>query len=125
MKPGKFKDEWAGIFILEWVGLRAKMYSMLPLHGDKKATAKGVSQRIIRDVLKHQDYKACLMDSVEMNNDMIKIGHQHHQLQTQQTRKKSLSPFNDKKWISKDGSTFTTYSFGHYRIEGEVKLGYY
>ena len=34
--------------------------------------------------------------------------------------KKSLSPFNDKKWIEKHGDTFITYSFGHKNI----KVGY-
>ena len=27
-----------------------------------------------------------------------------------------LSPFNDKKWIRRDGDDFTSYSFGHYKI---------
>ena len=57
MIPGKFKDESPNNSILEFVGLRSKMYSMLPLEGEKKATAKGVSQRITKQVIKHMDYK--------------------------------------------------------------------
>ena len=116
MIPGKFKDESPDNPILEFVGLRSKMYSMLPLEGDKKATAKGVSQRITRQVIKHQDYRNCLMNNEQMSHKMVKIGHTHHQLETQDILKKSLSPFNDKKWIQKNGSHFTTHSFGHYKV---------
>ena len=116
MVPGKFKDESPDNPILEFVGLRSKMYSMLPLEGDKKATAKGVSQRITRQVIKHQDYRNCLMNNEQMSHKMVKIGHTHHQLETQVILKKSLSPFNDKKWIQKNGNNFTSYSFGHKAI---------
>ena len=116
MIPGKFKDESPNNSILEFVGLRSKMYSMLPLEGEKKATAKGVSQRITRQVIKHMDYKNCLMNNEQMYHSMVKIGHTHHTLETQDILKKSLSPFNDKKWIQKNGSSFITHSFGHYKI---------
>ena len=40
--PGKFKDEMGGILILEFVGLRSKMYSILNYNEDNKKTANGV-----------------------------------------------------------------------------------
>ena len=46
---GKFKDETAGKPIIEFVGLRAKMYSIL-LEGSEKKTAKGVA-RYVRSTL--------------------------------------------------------------------------
>ena len=36
---------------MEFVGLRSKMYSMLPKDGDKKAVAKGVNNMITKRVL--------------------------------------------------------------------------
>ena len=51
--PGKFKDETAGVPILEFVGLRAKMYSILKVDGDTKSTAKGVNAAVKKNVLKH------------------------------------------------------------------------
>ena len=33
--------------------------------------------------------------------------------------KKSLSPFNDKKYITREGDIFLSYSYGHYKIEEE------
>ena len=31
-------------------------------------------------------------------------------------QKKSLSPYNDKKWITYNDGEFTCYSYGHYKI---------
>ena len=43
-KIGKFKDETGGLPILEWVGLRAKMYSMVMGDGKEKKTGKGIKE---------------------------------------------------------------------------------
>ena len=56
-----------------------------------------------------------------MRHQMTRIGHTHHQLQTISSIKKTLSPFNDKKWIDKDGNDFNTHSFGHRDIPGKNK----
>merc|ERR1711954_300558 len=101
---------------LEFVGLRSKIHSIPPLEGGEKATAKGVSQRVTKEVTKHQYYKTYLMNDEQIYHKMVKIGHNHHQLETQDTLKKSLSPFNDKKWIHKNRSDFITRSFGHNKI---------
>ena len=89
------------------------MYSMLPKLGGKKAAAKGVNNMITKRVLTHTDYKECLMDSIEMFHPDMKIQHKNHQLETSNNMKKSLSPYNDKKWIKTQDNSFITYSFGH------------
>ena len=38
-------------------------------------------------------------------------------METKKIVKKSLSPYNDKKWIEKDGENFITYSFGNKNIK--------
>ena len=97
MVPGMFKDECPNNPILEFVGLRSKMYSLLPQNGEKKATAKGVNQRWTRQVIQHMDYSKCIMNNDQMYHKMVNITHNHHQLETSTTLKKSLSQFNDKK----------------------------
>ena len=92
------------------------MYSMMPKEGRKKAVAKGVSNKITERHIKHIDYRDCLMNSEEMKHASVNIQHVHHQLETKSSIKKSLSPFNDKKYIKKDGEVFTGYSFGHYKV---------
>merc|ERR1711895_236149 len=104
--PGYFKDEFGGRFLLEFIGLRAKMYSILPLEGDKKATAKGINANVKDDILTHGDYKTSLFQEIQFTNTMPRIQAEKHQLYTLELEKKSLSPFNNKKWITRDGELY-------------------
>ena len=92
------------------------MYSIQPLEGDKKATAKGISGNVKNEVLTHQNYKDSLFQELQMRNKMTTIHSENHQLYTMEIEKKSLSPFNDKKWITRKENIFTSYSYGHYKI---------
>jgi hypothetical protein len=47
---------------------------------------------------------------------MSRIMQENHKLYTVEVEKKSLSPFNDKKWVSREGDNFICYSYGHYKI---------
>ena len=40
---GKMKDEFGGVIVVEFVGLKSKMYSMKKIDGKECNTAKGVS----------------------------------------------------------------------------------
>merc|ERR1711888_461995 len=60
--PGYFKDEFAGRLLLEFIGLRAKMYSILPLEGGKKATAKGINGIVKDEIITHSNYKQSLFN---------------------------------------------------------------
>ena len=83
MVPGKFKDECPNIIIVEFVGNRAKMYSILLKNLECKVAAKGVNRVVTKQQLKHDLFKQCLMNEEEMSHQMVKIGHSHHQLETQ------------------------------------------
>ena len=72
LTPWFFKDEF------EFVGLRAKMYSILPLEGDKKATAKGINKNVKDEVLTHEDYKNSLLKKLQMSNKMTRIMQENH-----------------------------------------------
>ena len=48
---------------------------------------------------------------------MKTIQGENHELFTVELEKKSLSPFNDKKWITREENIFTSYSYGHYKIK--------
>ena len=52
-----------------------------------------------------------------MSNKMTRIMQKHQKLQTVEVEKNSLSQFNDKKWVSRDGDDFISYSYGHYKIK--------
>ena len=44
---GKFKDEAAGMPIVEFIGLRSKMYSYVKENGKNEKTAKGIRKYVI------------------------------------------------------------------------------
>ena len=100
------------------------MYSIQPLEGAKKATAKGVDRKVRDEYLSHQDYKQSLFGEQEFTNNMVRIVQEKHKLYTVEMEKKSLSPFSDKKYITRNGDDFTTYSYGHYRISNQWKIVY-
>ena len=110
---GKFKDETGGLPIAEWIGLRAKMYSMMTDDGKEKKTGKGIKKSVLKKDIKHQDFKDCLMEKREFQHSMMNFRSQQHQVFTLKQTKKSLSPFDDKRYILSDG--YTTRAHGHHQ----------
>ena len=108
-----------GIFIEEFCGLRSKMYSILKAGGKEKKAANGVLTQVKNDVITHEDYRDVLIDQKVRFHGGTKIHHEEHQLYTVDVAKKSLSPYNDKKWITYNDGEFTCYSYGHYKIDYE------
>ena len=120
---GKFKDEMDGKPIVEFVGLRAKMYSIRTVLGDmviSLMTCKGITRSVKEQLFEHQMYKDAL-DNVEIRRDNVcRIGSHGHVLYTYTTDKVSLSPYDDKRYILLDKKT--TLAYGHYKIlSGEAR----
>ena len=78
----------------------------------EKKTGKGINKSVLRKEIKHQDFKDCLFMRQEYEHSMVNFRSQHHQVFTIQQIKKSLSPFDDKRYILNDG--FTTRTHGHW-----------
>ena len=110
---GKFKDEAAGKPILEFVGLKSKMYSYKKESGENK-TAKGVKKKVIKNEIVHSDYLNVLLNSEKMHHQMRSIRSDRHQISSYHLNKVSLSPFDDKRYIFSDG--ITSYAYGHKNI---------
>ena len=104
---GKFKDECNGVPPLEFVGLRSKMYSLLVAPDTAKQTMKGVPSRLLH---KHDHYKTCLFQNSCMYDTFYTIHSNKHIVHTQQITKKSLSSFDDKRYILDDGISSVPYS---------------
>ena len=111
---GKFKDEAASIPITEFVGLRSKMYSYIKENKNGNKTAKGIKKNIIDNELKHVNYKDTLLKNEQIYHQMKTIRSQNHQLASYELNKVSLSCYDDKRYIHKDG--ITSYAYGHYSI---------
>ena len=74
---GKMKDEFGGVIVVEFVGLKSKMYSMKKIDGKECNTAKGVS--IATDFHKFKDV---LFNEKIVRHKMKRIQSKKHKLGT-------------------------------------------
>ena len=111
---GKFKDEVAGMPITEFVGLRSKMYSYAKDNDKVGKTAKGIKKNIIKNSIKHENYKNVLFNDEQMHHNMKTIRSNLHQIGSYELNKVSLSCFDDKRYIHNNG--MTSYAYGHHKI---------
>ena len=111
---GKFKDETCGIPITEFIGLKSKMYSDVKDNEKGGRTAKDIKKNVIKNNIKHEDYKNTLINNEQMHHKMKTIRSQKHQLGSYEINKVSLSCFDDKRYINDNGTS--SYAYGHYKI---------
>ena len=84
---GKLKDEFGGVIVDEFVGLKSKMYSMKKIDGKECNSAKECfffNEKVIRHKMK-------------------RIQSKKHKLGTYEIDKISLSCFDDKRYVLDDG----------------------
>ena len=79
------------------------MYSYVKDDGANNKTAKGIAKSIIKQVIKHEDYKNILFNNKQMYHNMKTIRSDLHQLKSFSLNKASLSCFDDKRYIHNDG----------------------
>ena len=111
---GKFKDECGSDPVVEFVGLRSKMYSLITHDGKEKSTAKGIKTSFQKKHLKHDLYKRCLLQNITTSASCYQIGSDNHQLSTNKIVKAALSPYDDKRYLLAD--TTDTLAYGHCKI---------
>ena len=112
---GEFKDEACGIPITEFIGLKSKMYSYVKNDEKGGRTAKGIKKNVIKNNIKHEDYKNTLINNEQMHHKVKTIRSQRHQLGSYEMNKVSLSCFDDKRYIHDIG--MSSYAYEHYKIK--------
>ena len=117
MVVGKMKDETAGMPILEFVGLRSKMYAYEMCDGVEKKTAKGVKRYVTESKMSTEDFKTCLFSEETKTHSMYSIRHMNHVLYTTKSCKVSLSPYDDKRFLL---SNIRSLSYGHTHIDNMI-----
>ena len=95
---GKMKDEFGGIIITEFAGLKSKMYSIKKIDGKEHNTVKGVST-----ATEFNNFKDVLFNKKIIRNKMKRIQSKKHKLGTYETDKNFLSCFEDKRYVLDDG----------------------
>ena len=95
---GKMKDEFGGVIVIEFVGLKSKMYSIKKIDGKECNTAKGVSIATEFD-----KFKDVLFNEKIIRHKMKRIQSKKHKLGTYEIDKISLSCFDDKRYVLDHG----------------------
>ena len=95
---GKMKDEFGGVIVSEFVGLKSTKYSMKKINGKEHDTAKGVSIATECD-----KFKYVLFNKKIISHKMKRIQSKKRKLGTSEIGKISLSCFDDKRYVLDDG----------------------
>ena len=95
---GKMKDEYGGVFIDQFVGLKSKMYSIRKIDGNESSTAKGVNI-----ATEFNEFKIVLFNKKIIRHKMKRIQAKKHKIGTYEIDKISLSCFDDKRFVLDDG----------------------
>ena len=91
------KDEFGGVTLVEFVGLKSRMYSMKKIDGKEYNTAKGVSIAPEFD-----KFKDALFNEKVIRHEIKRIQSKKHELGTYEIDKISLSCFDDKRYVLDD-----------------------
>lgn len=122
---GKFKDECNGIMLLEFIGLRPKLYCLRTIQPVSKAfentkeptvqkKAKGITKGVINEEISFDDYKNCLLNDLTIRKKIKMFRSKKHVIETITCNKIALSGKDDKRFICENG--IDTLAFGHYKL---------
>ena len=114
---GKFKDEACGVPIIEFVGLKSKMYSYIKNDEKGGKTTKAIKKNAIKNNIKHEDYQNVLLNNEQLHHKMETIRSQ--QLGSYKTNKVSLKCFDVKRYMHDNGisSPFLSSNIGIHTVE--------
>ena len=98
---GKMKDEFKGVPISEFIGLKSKMYSLISVDDEEISKAKGVNKKI-----SHNEFVDVLFNKKVIRHNMNRIQRKLDRFGTYHVYKISLSCFDDKRYILDDGVTY-------------------
>ena len=110
---GKFKSETGAVPPREFVGLRAKMYSLDVPNEQKqsKIRVKGIKKSYVRKNVRHQQFLAALQCHKTKPAEFRAFRSRNHILKTVKITKRCLDAFDDKRYIL--GNGITTLAYGH------------
>ena len=126
---GKFKNETGSLAPLEFVGVRAKMYSLLiPDNPKESKRAKGTKKSDENKKVRHDQLLTILKTLKPTPSTFCAFQSTNHVLRTVKINKTCLNAFDDKRYILEDGTG--TLAYGHYMTlhsgcVGGVDCAYY
>ena len=103
---GKTKDEYGGVIIDQFIGLKSKMYSIKKINGSESSTTKGVNI-----ATEFNEFKDVLFNKKVNRHKMKRIQDKKLKIGTYEIDKISLSCFDDKRYVLDD--SVNTLAFFH------------
>lgn len=113
---GMMKDETGGKQIIEFVGLRSKLYAYKMDCEKEEKKCKGVKKRVVKKEITLEDYKKCLFSKENQCRSMNNFKSRKHTIYTESLTKVALSANDDKRVVMEDG--INTMAIGHWRAAG-------
>ena len=111
---GKMKSETGSTHPLEFVGLRAKMYS-LSCGNKSQKKVKGIKKNCVKKNVRHESFLNVLRNTSSTTNAKFRLFRStNHVINTIEMNKLCLSAFDDKRYILDDG--VHTLAYGHYSL---------
>ena len=101
---GKMKDEFNGVKIDEFVGLKSKMYSLIACNDKEVNKAKEVNLK-----RRHKQYVDVLFNERDVRHKMKRIQSNLHEIATYDINKISLNCFDEKRYVLDDGINTLAY----------------
>jgi len=112
---GKFKSETGSRAPAEFVGLRAKMYSLHVPSALCHVKVKGIKKHFVKKNVRHNDFLAVLKQNKSHTSATFRnFRSTNHVLQTLEMTKLCLCAFDDKRYILNDGVHIL--ADGHYKL---------
>ncbi|XP_072021514.1 uncharacterized protein [Amphiura filiformis] len=115
--PGMFKDEAGGKQIVEYVGLRPKLYAFRMHEGNEEKRCKGIKKAVVEKSMNFDNFKQCLTTKKPLTRNMNVMRSHNHEIYTETVNKVALDANDDKRVILEDG--IHTYAIGHYAVKLE------
>lgn len=120
---GCFKDECCGIPIVEYVGLRPKLYTYRTINDEylekvKRLSlrkAKGITKCVVQNQINFEDYKLCLLNEIEIKKNVKIFNSKKHVVRTLTVNKIALSANDNKRVVCENG--IDTMAYGHYLLK--------
>ena len=100
----KCSNEFNGVKIVEFVGLKSKMYSLISVDDKELNKVKGINKK-----LRHEEYVDVLFNEKVVRDNMKRIRSKLQEIGSYNVFKISLSCFDDKRYVQDDGINTLSY----------------
>ena len=111
--------------MIEFVGLRAKIWSYLMDDGSEHKKAKGTKNCIIKRRLMFENYEDCLLNNKIISKSQQRFKSDYHNVCTEQTNKTALSSNDDKRLQTFDKITTYPYRTNAFKVGKSEMLSKY